>query len=69
MNNEIIKMQEVISHQAEELSQLSDVLYAQQKELDILKKQVAKLTAEIIRLKNNDSGIKAVEEETPPPHY
>jgi len=61
-------VEEQISFMQEEISQMSDEIYEQQKE-------IAKLTLDLINLKNklnqigNDSGIKRLGEEVPPPHY
>lgn len=68
MDDNIIKLQEALFHQGEDIAKLSEELYAQQKE-------IASLQMKIIRLENkldaiaNGSNIRKPEEETPPPHY
>ena len=51
-----------------ELSQLSDELYAQQKEIAALRLEIAKLNAKW-QASQADSGILHPMDDTPPPHY
>lgn len=68
MDDIIIKLQETLFHQGEDIARLSEELYAQQKEISTLNFQVEKLKA---KLKSMDEGgdIRKPDEETPPPHY
>ena len=68
MEDIIIKLQEALFHQGEDIARLSDELYAQQKEISSLNSQVEKLKAKIKSL-DDGSYIRKPEEETPPPHY
>ena len=69
MTDPITQPQEHIAFQDEEISRLSDELYAQQREIARLRMQLERLEARIKTLANPDSGIRNPEEETPPPHY
>ena len=68
MEKDIIKLQEEIAHQGEDIAKMSNELYIQQKEIAQLKEKLLKLEAKI-KEQGGDSGIRRVEEETPPPHY
>jgi len=65
MSDSTIALQEELAHQALEISRLSEELYAQQKEIAVLKEQVGDFKEAL------ESGalIRSPEEETPPPHY
>lgn len=68
MDDAIVTLQIKAEHQAEEISALSKELYIQQKELTHLRQQLAELSQRFQTLQDN-SGIKDISEETPPPHY
>ena len=61
----MIELQEELSHQAYEISRLSDELYAQQKEILHLKQQLGSFKEAL----EGGSHIRSQAEETPPPHY
>ena len=68
MEHIVKKLEEQISFMQQEISQMSDEIFIQQKE-------ISKLTIELINLKNklheieNNTGVRNLDEETPPPHY
>ncbi len=64
----ITKLQEIVAHQSEDISRLSDELYAQQKEIAELYRQIASLKVKL-QSAIEDSGVKPIEDEAPPPHY
>lgn len=68
MDETIIQLQIKVEHQAEEISSLSKELYAQQKELAKLKQQMLELKQRFQSL-GDQSPVKNIDEETPPPHY
>lgn len=65
MNEAIIQLQETIAHQGRDITRLSDAVYAQQKEIAELRRELEKLKA----FAKGDEGIRPVDQETPPPHY
>jgi len=69
MENLIIELQEIVTHQREDIDNLSAEFYAQQKEIAELRLLVQKLLTKAQDDSGNDSGIRMVSEETPPPHY
>ena len=68
MERIIKKLEEQISFMQQEILEMSDEIFAQQKE-------ITKLTVDLLNLRNkihdveNNTGIRNVNEETPPPHY
>ena len=68
MNEAIIKLQEIISHQSEDIARLSDEMYTQQKELAELNARLTKITAKLESMQEIDN-IRTPEQESPPPHY
>jgi len=68
MEDEVIKLQEIIAHQGEDIEKMSHELYVQQKEIMQIKESLKKLESKIKGM-GSDSGIRSLEEETPPPHY
>ena len=68
MEHIVKKLEEQISFIQQEMHQMSDEIFTQQKE-------ISKLTTELIILKNklhdieNNIGIQNSNEEVPPPHY
>ena len=66
MEDKIIELQEIIAHQGVTLTQLSDELYAQQKETAELRRQVKLLSEQLQKYAlDDDNGTP----EPPPPHY
>ena len=61
-------LEETLAFMQAEVTQLSDELYAQQKELAELRLEVAKLTAKL-QASQGDGGILNPMDDTPPPHY
>ncbi len=61
-------LEEKIAYLEHEVSQLSDELYAQQKEISLLREALERVNETI---KNNSDGspMRDASEETPPPHY
>ena len=68
MEKIIKKLEEQIAFLQNEISQMSDEIFIQQKE-------ISKLTIELVNLKNklsdveNNTGIRNLDDDTPPPHY
>jgi len=71
MKDEIIKIQEMITHQNEDINRLSHELYMQQKEVLSLSREVKYLRDQIKRIKNNgDDDIRPFSaQDDKPPHY
>lgn len=65
----LIVLQELVSHQEEEIARLSAELYAQQKELMVMKTEILSLKTMVKSSLMQDSPIRSVDQETPPPHY
>lgn len=63
-----IKIEEKISLLQLELSQMSDEIYNQQKEINELKLQFKKLKFELQNFQD-DTGIISNQDDKPPPHY
>ncbi|MDA0782712.1 MAG: SlyX family protein [Rickettsiales bacterium] len=68
MEDEIIELQEMAAHQASDIEKLSVEIYIQQKEINMLKEKLQKLESKI-KEHGGDSGIRSIDEESPPPHY
>ena len=68
MEDEIIRLQEMVAHQSSDIEKLSAELYIQQKEIVGLKDKLTKLENKI-KEQGEDSNIRSLDEETPPPHY
>ena len=64
----IQELQEQIAFMQSEMSQLSDELYAQQKEMAQLRLTVMKLEQKL-QASQGDGAILSPSEDTPPPHY
>ena len=68
MEKIVKKLEEQISFMQQEISQMSDEIFIQQKE-------ISKLTIILVNLKNklndieNNIGIRNLDDDTPPPHY
>jgi len=68
MDNSTKKLEEQIAFLQHEISQMSDELYSQQKEVSILKKKILNFEKIINDLENgNETGM--VIEDKKPPHY
>ena len=67
MDDSIIELQTIVAHQAEEIANLSQEMYAQQKELMKLKQQMAMLLDRFRSLA--EAGAQDKTPEPPPPHY
>lgn len=66
MEDAIIKLQEIVSHQQEELARLSEELYIQQREIAELRLLCRNLKT---RLEQAEAALPAQGPEPPPPHY
>lgn len=69
MDESIITLQIKLEYQAEEIANLSKEIYAQQKELASLRRQLAELTLRCEALENDQGSSGEIEDEPPPPHY
>ena len=69
MEDIMITLQETISHQGDDIRRLSEELYTQQKEIAFMHEQIARLEARLKHLLPNESNIRPIDQETPPPHY
>jgi uncharacterized coiled-coil protein SlyX len=67
MDEMMIRLQTIVGHQEEEISNLSNELYTQQKELNALKQQMAVLLERFRSLPDDGAQDKGME--PPPPHY
>ena len=68
MDDRITRLEEQIALMQADLSQISDELYAQQKENGSLRREIETLKGRIQSVQS-DSGILKPEEDSPPPHY
>ena len=68
MDSKIRKLEELIAILQSELSQMSDELYAQQKDIEQLRIEIGTLKSKLQNVPT-DSGILTADEDTPPPHY
>ena len=68
MDDRITRLEEQIALMQADLSQISDELYAQQKENGSLRGEIETLK-DMIQAVQSDSGILKPEEDSPPPHY
>ena len=68
MEKMIKDLQEQIAFMQSEMSQLSDELYAQQKEMAAMRLQMMKLEQKL-QAAQGDGAILSPSEDTPPPHY
>ncbi|NRA90525.1 MAG: SlyX family protein [Simkaniaceae bacterium] len=70
VEKDIISLQELVSHQNEDIARLSDELFAQQKEVAQLKHDLAQLRNELVATKDRlESEFDISTEEQHPPHY
>ena len=65
MADDLTELQEMLAHQAMEISRLSEEMYAQQKEIRQLKQKLGRFLEAVESL----SHLRSEAEETPPPHY
>ena len=68
MDDRITRLEEQITLMQADLSQISDELYAQQRENGSLRREIETLNDRIQSVQS-DSGILKPEEDSPPPHY
>ena len=68
MEQNLTSLQETIAHMAQDLRDLSDELYQQQKDMAALRTEIEHLRQKI-KTAGTDSGILRPEEDSPPPHY
>jgi SlyX protein len=68
MDDRITRLEEQIALMQADLSQISDELYAQQKENSSLRREIETLK-DRMKSVQSDSGILKPEEDSPPPHY
>ena len=68
MEDRVIKLEEKMAILQDELSQMGNEVYAQQKEMARLMIEIGKLKSRLEHVKS-DSGILNPSEESPPPHY
>lgn len=66
MEDDIIKLQEIVSHQQEELARLSEELYVQQREIAELRLLCGNLKT---RLEQTEAAQPVQGPEPRPPHY
>lgn len=75
MNDDILTLQETLAHQSMQIEQLSDALYAQQKDNTAMRKELDALKGEFKRImemassQDGDSSGYTTGYEPPPPHY
>lgn len=69
MDERIVKLENIVQEQADEIASLSTELYTQQKEIAALTRQLALFGDRLMHLSQNDGVVKDASEETPPPHY
>ena len=68
MDDRITRLEEQIALMQADLSQISDELYAQQRENGSLRREIQTLKDRIYSVQS-DSGILKPGEDSPPPHY
>ena len=67
MDKKLQEIQEQAAFMQAEIAQLSEELYAQQKDITVLRMEIAVLTAKL--QSTQESGILRPAEDVPPPHY
>lgn len=68
MREEMMRLEENVANLQNELMQVSQEVYAQQKEITQLMLEIQKLKS-LLEHHNSDSGILRASEDKPPPHY
>lgn len=66
MDEEIVKLQEIISHQGEDLARLSEEYYMQQKEIGQLRNKIDRILAAIEAMAEESNTSPVIDK---PPHY
>lgn len=66
--DDVMHLQELVSHLQDDIQKLGDELFQQQKDMQALLLKIAKLEAKL-QAAHMDSGILNPAEDTPPPHY
>lgn len=69
MDDILIKMQTTIAQQDVDISNLSDELYTQQKEMAQLREEVRALKQHLKSMADDGFSSTPPEQEPPPPHY
>lgn len=67
MDDTLIKMQEIISDQGEDIAKLSQELYVQQRLIQNLRQELKELQDKFVAAQEKDEDIALPE--PPPPHY
>ena len=67
MDKKLQEIQEQAAFMQAEIAQMSEELYAQQKDITVLRMEIAVLTAKL--QSTQESGILRPDEDVPPPHY
>ena len=68
MDDKIKQIEEQTAILQAELSQMSDELYAQQRDIEQLRNEIKNLKSKLQNVPT-DSGILTADEDIPPPHY
>ena len=68
MDDRTTRLEEQVALMQADLSQMSDELYSQQREVGSLRQEIETLKSRILYAQS-DSGILKPEEDRPPPHY
>lgn len=68
MDDKIKQIEEQTAILQAELSQMSDELYAQQRDIEQLRNEIENLKSKLQNVPT-DSGILTADEDIPPPHY
>ena len=68
MDNRTTRLEEQVALIQADLSQMSDELYAQQREIGSLRQEIETLKSRLLSAQS-DSDILTPEEDSPPPHY
>ena len=68
MDEHVKKLEEKLAFMQQDLQQMSDELFAQQREIEKLKINIIRLEDKVKSLDQHD-GILSPEDDTPPPHY
>jgi uncharacterized coiled-coil protein SlyX len=69
MKDRIIRLEEMISLQKEDMLSMSKELYAQHKQIVQLQEQLSFLRLHMKEMSNDQKSIRRADEETQPPHY
>lgn len=68
MTQDIKNIQEILAHMQQEMAQMHDEIFEQQKEISRLTIETRHLNEKIKTMQNSD-GILSPEDDIPPPHY